>query len=230
MIAGIALAMTLFAAAPAAAEPAPVPSAEPAPVPAAGEAAATQKPERDLARIEAYLNSIRSLDADFVQETSDGQVAHGRLMLERPGRLRFEYSDGTPLLLVSNGRILTFIDYSVGQVTRWPIDDTPLGLLVRDHIDLAAAGAVFNAVALAGGRRLLVTVRDAAHPERGLLTLSFLERPGGLRLEGWEVVDAQGTVTRIRLENLRLDAVLADALWSFDDPRKLPSQRRRRRR
>ncbi len=221
MIAGMALAMTLFAAAPA---------SPPAPAPPAGEAPAAEKQDRDLARVEAYLNSIRSLEADFVQESSDGQVARGRVMLARPGRLRFEYSDGTPLLLVSNGKVLSFIDYSIGQVTRWPINDTPLGLLVRDHIDLAAAGAVLNAARTAGARRLLVTVRDPAHPERGLLTLSFLERAQGLRLEGWEVVDAQGTVTRVTLENIRLNSVLADALWSFDDPRKLPSQRRRRRR
>ncbi len=221
MIAGMVLAMTLFAAAP---------PAQPAPAPTADDATAARTLRRDLARIERYLNAIRSLEADFVQESPDGQVAHGRLMLARPGRLRFEYSDGTPLLLVSNGKVLTFIDYSVGQVTRWPINDTPLGLLVRERIDLAAAGAVLNAVESADARRLLVTVRDPAHPERGLLTLSFLDRSQGLRLEGWEVVDAQGTVTRVTLENIRLNVVLADALWSFDDPRKLPSQRRRRRR
>ncbi|MFQ5347901.1 MAG: outer membrane lipoprotein carrier protein LolA [Rhodothalassiaceae bacterium] len=209
------------------------PAAMPADVAVAGTAAAAADSDlaADLARIERYLNAIRSLEADFVQQSSDGSTARGRLMLERPGRLRFEYSDGTPLLLVSDGRTLSFIDYSIGQVTRWPIDDTPLALLVRDHIDLAAAGAVINRLPAADGtRRLVVSVRDPDQPERGLLSLDFTLGPQGLVLRGWEIVDAQGTVTRVTLTNLRTGVTLAAGLWSFDDPRHAPEQRRRRRR
>ncbi|RMD90584.1 MAG: outer membrane lipoprotein carrier protein LolA [Alphaproteobacteria bacterium] len=225
MIASIPLALALLLSAPQTATPADVAVA------ATPATTADTDPAADLARIESYLNAIRSLKADFVQRSSDGSTARGRLMLERPGRLRFEYNDGTPLLLVSDGRTLSFIDYSIGQVTRWPIDDTPLALLVRDHIDLAAAGAVINRMPAADGtRRLVVSVRDPDQPERGLLSLDFADGPQGLALIGWEIVDAQGTVTRVTLTNLRAGVTLAASLWSFDDPRHAPEQRRRRRR
>ncbi|MBK5910818.1 hypothetical protein CCR85_04840 [Rhodothalassium salexigens] len=188
----------------------------------------------DAARqaIEDYLNGIDTLRADFVQIGPDGGMTRGVLKIDRPGRLRFDYDDETPLLLVSDGATLTFIDYEVGQVTRWPIDETPLGLLVRDRIDLddpAATGLdlAFNPGALAG-----YWVLEARNPDGdipGTVDLTFVrEAQTGVRLLGWEVVDAQGYVTRVSLSDVTLGQTFADSTWTFDDPRGLPAKRRRR--
>lgn len=180
------------------------------------------------ARVERYLASLDTLEAHFVQIAPDGSASEGELSLDRPGKLRFEYTDKTPLLLVSDGEILTFIDYSIGQVTRWPIADTVLGLLVREDIDLADAEAIVNTRDTAEGEDIIVTARDPERPEQGLLSLEFAERADGLELTGWQVIDARGDITRVTLLDQRVNVALADGLWSFEDPRKLPSQRRRR--
>lgn len=190
-------------------------------------------PVRDsLSAVEEYLRSIDTLKADFVQQSPDGSVATGVLSLDRPGRLRFEYTDETPLLLVSDGDVLTFVDYSVGQVTRWPIEDTALGLLVADRIDLDDSDAVVGA-GPAEENIVSVTAKDPDRPEQGHLTL-FFEHGATLdedmALLGWEVVDGQGYLTRIRLTDTRTNVALDSGLWEFKDPRKLPSQRRKRRR
>ncbi|WP_281299913.1 MULTISPECIES: outer membrane lipoprotein carrier protein LolA [unclassified Iodidimonas] len=185
-------------------------------------------------KVEAFLNGIDTLKSDFIQIAENGTITRGVLSLDRPGRLRFEYTDETPLLLVSDGTLLSFIDYDVGQVTRWPIDDTPLGILVQKKIDLRAADAMVNSLEIGGQSVILVSVDDPANNQQGNLTLLIEETsqpdgPPSLSLRGWEVMDGQGAVTRIRLEKTRLNLALADEeLWSFKDPRTLPSQRRRR--
>ncbi|MFN5822052.1 MAG: outer membrane lipoprotein carrier protein LolA [Novosphingobium sp.] len=41
--------------------------------------------------------------ADFVQADANGQRVKGVLTLKRPGRIRFQYEKGVPMLIVSDG-------------------------------------------------------------------------------------------------------------------------------
>lgn len=193
----------------------------------------TGQPAADpLPEVEAYLNGIRTLTADFVQEAPDGAVTRGTLSLARPGRLRFEYADDTPLLIVADGKILTFIDYDVGQVTRWPIGDTPLAPLVAETIDFSRDVTVVGSGPGALANLVSVTARDPSRPGQGDLTLIFERLAGdrGLVLRAWRVLDAQGFVTTVSLSNVQTGAALESDLWTFDDPRGLPAKRRRPRR
>ena len=63
---------------------------------------------------------------------------------------------------------LTFIDYSVKQVQRWPIGNSPLGVLLNPDRDLGSAARV---VATGDPRLLSVEARDPKHPEYGRITI-----------------------------------------------------------
>lgn len=178
-----------------------------------------------LSRVEDYLNSIQSLEAGFIQRGPDGGVAEGTLSLERPGKLRFDYEDDIPLLLVSDGTTLTFVDYDVKQVTRWPIMDTPLGILVAREIDLS--GDMIVSTYQDDGGLLRVTIKDPKRMDEGYISLIFEQNPMVLR--AWDAIDAQGLVTRITLVNAEANVDLAKSLFTFKDPRALPFSGRRRR-
>lgn len=61
-------------------------------------AAALSAEERALVgRVERYLGDLQALAAPFIQVSSAGKMARGRLYLWRPGRLRFEYDPPTPI-------------------------------------------------------------------------------------------------------------------------------------
>jgi len=92
--------------------------------------------EQIIQKVQDNLNAVRSLKATFVQRGPEGNVDEGTIYIERPGKIRFEYSNDNPILVVSNGDMLSFIDYEINQVSRWPIDKTPLSVLVNDQIDL----------------------------------------------------------------------------------------------
>lgn len=177
-----------------------------------------------LDKIAKSLNAIRTLKADFIQRAPDGSVMEGVLYLERPGKLRFDYGKDAPFLLVSNGRLLTFVDYEVKQVSRWPISKTPLGILVDDEIKFDSKIEVPDIIRFAG--LLKVPVIDPKRQEYGYIILIFEEST--MELRAWESVDAQGYTTRVALVNPEYNVPIDKKQFTFKDPR--PSKRGPRRR
>ena len=160
------------------------------------------------------------MTADFTQTDRNGQVVTGVLTLKRPGRIRFQYQQGYPVLIVADGGALTFIDYSVRQVQRWPIKNSPLGVLLDPDRDLTTYA---TAAPSADPRLLSVEVRDRRHPEYGRLTLAFArdaKAPAGLLLQGWVQLDSQNHRTVIRLSDQRFNAPVAENAFAWVDPRR----------
>ena len=181
----------------------------------------SEQDRETVQRVEAYLNSVRSLAAEFVQIGPNGETAKGQVYLRRPGKLRFEYAPPSPLLLVADGRWLVLEDKELRHVDRWPVGDTPLAVLVADRVDLER-GVQVTEVKRSGGV-LRVTVVDRKRPGEGHLTMIFNETP--LELRQWEVHDAQGGVTHVSLQDAKVNVQLADKLFFYDHFGKVPGER-----
>lgn len=166
-------------------------------------------------RAEKYFASLESIRASFFQTSSEGGTAEGVFYLRRPGRLRIEYLPPTPILIVGDGILLHFHDTELGQVSDWPIFDTPLGALSSGDVsfngDLIVTGFRRRSGALA------ITLVKREDPGLGSLTLFFSEAP--MELRQWKVIDAQGLTTTIALFNAETNIDLDNRLFVFDDPR-----------
>lgn len=174
----------------------------------------------DLAQVQRHLQALTTMTAGFAQTDRAGKVLTGRLTLKQPGKIRFQYGQGVPLLIVAEGGALTFIDYSVNQVQRWPIRNSPLGVLLDPRRDLARYAKV---VPNADPRVISVEARDPRHPEYGRITLVLARdasAPAGLTLQGWVALDSQGNRTTVRLTDQRYGAPVSDGTFRWDDPRK----------
>ena len=57
----------------------------------------TAQDRADLARIETYLDTLRTLKAHFLQVAPNGALAEGTAWLDRPGRMRFQYDPAEPV-------------------------------------------------------------------------------------------------------------------------------------
>lgn len=172
----------------------------------------------DLRDVAASLKATTSLSADFSQTSADGKVLTGRMLLARPGKIRFQY-DKAKLLIVGNGRTLTFVDYGVNQVSQWPVKSTPLGILLASEPDLSGVAKI----AQTSDKGVIVEARDPKRPEFGALSILFRTSktaPGGLALAGWTSFDAQGGQTMVQLSNIRTNADLSKADFGFRDPRR----------
>ena len=182
-------------------------------------APAAAQSSSDLASAVAALRAISTMRADFVQSDIRGRQTRGVLTLKRPGKIRFQYEKGVPILIVSDGSALTFVDYSVRQVQRWPIKNSPLGALLDPNRDVAKYGQL-----LPSSRPNVVSVGvfDKAHPEYGTITLFFIRKPGapgGLELSSWASNDSQNNRTVISLSNQQYGMAVPDNTFRYNDPR-----------
>jgi outer membrane lipoprotein-sorting protein len=171
-----------------------------------------------LAEVAAHLRGISTMTADFVQTDRNGKSLSGKLSLKQPGKIRFQYQKGVPLLIVGDGHALTMIDYSVRQVSRWPVGNSPLSVLIDPKKDMSRFAKVVPS-AIPG--MLMVEARDPKHPEFGTITIAFAKGPGpaGLVLQGWTVLDAQNGRSTVRLTNQRFGVPISDKTFKWDDPR-----------
>jgi outer membrane lipoprotein-sorting protein len=173
----------------------------------------------DLDRAVGALRAIGTMQADFQQTDRNGQRMAGKLTIKRPGKIRFQYQPGVPLLIVGNGKALTMVDYEVRQVQRWPIGNSPLGALLDPTRDVKRFGTLQPAV---DPNIVSIEVRDGKHPEYGVITLIFARKPsapGGLELTSWVALDSQNRRTTIRLANQRYGMDVPDSAFRYVDPR-----------
>jgi outer membrane lipoprotein-sorting protein len=182
--------------------------------------------DEELEQAVGALRSISTMVASFTQTDRKGQTLSGTLTLKNPGKIRFEYAKGVDMLMVSDGHALTFIDYKVNQVQRWPIGNSPLGALLNPNRDVKQFGRV---IPTGNPDVYSIQVRIPKRPEYGVITLIFIKdaaSPGGLKLTSWVALDSQNQRTTVRLSNQRYGVAVPDSTFSFRDPR--PSSHRPR--
>ena len=172
-----------------------------------------------MARVVAHMQAVGSMTATFTQTDRNGQTLSGKLLLKRPGHVRFEYQKDVPLLIVADGKALTMIDYGVKQVQRWPIRNSPLAALLDPGQDLARFGKL---VPTSSDDVISVEVRDVKRPEFGVITMIFVKQagaPGGYTLSGWVALDSKDNRTSIRLRDIKYNGGVADSAFTWKDPR-----------
>lgn len=148
-----------------------------------------------LAKIEQTLNSATTFQARMQQLDADGKRTTGVVWMKRPGQMRLAYDPPTPLVLVANEGKVVFRDNQLDQTTVIPMERTPLGLLLRQHISLSDDVTVTGFAHESG--LVQVSLVRTSSPGDGSLTLVFHDKPISLR--SWSVLDAQGRETRVTL-------------------------------
>jgi len=166
-----------------------------------------------VTRIERYLNDIKTMQARFVQVSSNGAYAEGELYLDRPGHLRFDYDPPSPVLIIANGLSLLYYDEELKEATFLPLWETPLWFLIReevrldDNVDIVAIEEALGT--------LRITLRDPEAPDGGEVTLIFSDEP--LTLKKWELTDPQGIQTQVSLVNPVYGVEVDAELFKYGD-------------
>jgi outer membrane lipoprotein-sorting protein len=171
----------------------------------------------DMARLKAHIAGAHTMTANFTQTDARGRSSAGKMELKRPGKVRFEYGSGD-LLLVANGKTLTVLDYQVGQKSSYPLNRTPLGVLLSSSPNLKGRAEI-----VPSGNSNVVTVRARDPAQYGSLTLVFMRNgsaPGGLQLYGWTAIDGQNRRTTVKLSNVRYNVAVPESAFTYTDPKK----------
>ena len=169
----------------------------------------------DIKRIEAYLNDLTTLSARFLQVSSSGDYAEGRLYISRPGLMRIDYAPPAKIEIVADGVSLIYHDKELEQVSHIDLADTPANVLLQKNIRFTRGPLrVRNVSRSPGIIRLNVVKQD--DPQEGTVTLVFSDRP--LTLKKWTITDAQGIVTTVSLLRSRFSITIDPKIFKFKDP------------
>ncbi|MFN3213805.1 MAG: LolA family protein [Henriciella sp.] len=179
---------------------------EPAPQPVAtnGEVPASEWPAI-LSSASTALAAAETASGKFMQTNVDGTITTGTFALNRPGRMRFDYDDPTPILIVSDGTTVAMEDSELETVDRIPIGATPLGLILSTDLNVDEDVEVLSI--LTSEDRVGIRVSDASGELEGTLTMVF--DADSYDLLGWLTVDGNYQTTVVDLvdveTNVRVD-------------------------
>ncbi|MEM9938630.1 MAG: outer membrane lipoprotein carrier protein LolA [Pseudomonadota bacterium] len=166
-----------------------------------------------LEAISEALSAAQTAKGKFQQVNADGSVSSGSFALRRPGRVRFDYDDPTPILIVSDGATVAMEDRDLETVDRIPLASTPLGLLLDDRLDFDEEVDVINV--FRNEERISVTVQDATGEVEGDLTMVFAA--GTYDLLGWLTLDANFQTTVVELSDVEQNIRLNPRLFRIDE-------------
>jgi outer membrane lipoprotein-sorting protein len=181
----------------------PQPATQPVVTAAAAVApAASAEPlsERQVVeRVNAYFNGISTLVSDFVQTGGDGRRLGGRLYLQRPGKIRFEYDTPATIEVVADGSSVAVRDSKLATQDLYSIGQTPLKFLLRERINLGQDIAVTAAAVEPEGARIVLEDKSTLG---GTSKITLFFDKDLQALKRWRIIDPQGFTTIVELTNL----------------------------
>ena len=155
---------------------------------------------------------MKILKADFSQTNPDDTISSGKILIKRPGRMRFEYNkpDKT-LVLVSAGALAIFDPKGDEDPIIYPIKNNPISLILKGEVDLLNSGIV--AKYKVSAEKAILTIRDPKKPQRGSVELVLVgTKP---ELEKFSIKNENGSSTSISLKDIEYPKKLNETLFSI---------------
>jgi len=165
------------------------------------------------AKVSSYLSSLQTLVGNFVQVGPDGSKTKGDFYIQKPGKVRFEYDDPSPIAIIADGSSLAVRDRKLATQDIYPLSQTPLRFLLSDRIDLlkdtnvvsVTSDEVYISVTIEEKQALIGTSR---------LMLMIGTKDG--QLKQWTVTDPQGYDTTVAVYNLDANKKVDPGLFKID--------------
>jgi outer membrane lipoprotein-sorting protein len=168
-------------------------------------------------RVNMYLMSVQTMTGDFVQVGPDGRRAEGKIFLQKPGRIRFEYNPPSPIELVADGNSLVVRDRLLSTQDLYPLSQTPLRFLLADRIDLLRET---NVTSVSADDTFISLQIEEKHTLGGTHKVLLMFSAKDMQLKQWTVTDPQGYDTTVALYNLDLGKKLDPAMFVINYERK----------
>ncbi|MBN9063439.1 MAG: outer-membrane lipoprotein carrier protein LolA [Rhizobiales bacterium] len=205
-VAGLLAASAALAQSPPMPPPRPgAPTAAPAAnAPVAGQRTGVSLDQATIVeKANAYLNSLSALSADFTQVGGDGRQYRGKLYVQKPGKLRFEYDPPAVIQVISDGTSVVVRDRKLATQDMYAIGQTPLKFLLKSQIDLSRDTSVIR-VGTEGNNASLTLEDRNTFGGVSRITLNF--DASSFILKSWRIRDPQGHDTFVALSNIDTSA------------------------
>ena len=170
--------------------------AAPALVP--GEARAQALSASTAQKIADHFSSVKTMQGEFVQFGPRGEQTGGKFFIERPGKLRFNYDEPSPMRVIADGQNVVIGNQKLKTWDIYPLSKTPLSLLLAQKIDLSAD--MVRKVKEDPDLTTIVLGNKSIFGD-SLITMMFDTKTYDLRQ--WTITDAQAKETSVIIMNVQ---------------------------
>lgn len=172
------------------------------------------KDQVEITKIQAYLNGLRNIQADFIQIDDQGVSVTGKIAIARPGKMRVTYDPPSHDFIVADGSMVHIWNSDLKSQTNVEEGTSLAEFILRDPVRLNGEVVVTRFEHFPGKAEL--TLEQRSDPSAGSLTLIFEDRP--LILRQWRVLDPEGHTIGVSLQNMRDDIQFPDSMFNFIAP------------
>ena len=202
------------------APPKPAAAAKPAPAAAAPGAVSAQDA---VQRANAYFNASPTMIGDFLQISGEGRRLEGKVYVQRPGRMRFEYAKPATVEVVADGTSVAIRDRKLHTQDLYLIGQTPLKFLTKERIDISRDTKVLDVKSDANAVSILIEDKATLG---GTSRIKLIFDPGSFALKQWTVRDPQGVETVVSLFNVDFNRKPDAELFKIDLEKMIDTPRR----
>ena len=165
------------------------------------------------AQVNKFFKNLNTLEADFIQVSSSGNVSNGKIYFDLPGKLRIDYSKPNNLLITSKGFWIIIQDRNLKTTNNIPLNQTPFSILIEKQINLSNKTIKTEFENKSG--IISLTMKSLNNEQAGQLILEFSEQP--FNLKKWIIKDNFGDVTTVLIQNAKYNKKLSHLLFFPDD-------------
>ena len=90
------------------------------------QAKVTKKDAKTVARISKHFASVPTMMGEFVQFGPNGEQTGGRFFIKRPGKVRFDYTKPSPILVKADGKTVGIHNRKLKTWDFFRLSKTPL--------------------------------------------------------------------------------------------------------
>ena len=164
-------------------------------------------------KVENFFNSLKSMEADFIQVSPSGKISNGKIYLDLPGKLRIDYEKPNNLLITCKGFWLTIQNRVLKTTNNIPLESSPFSILIKKKLNLDNEFLGTDLKNKSGIISLKITSKTNKKAEG--LTLEFSEKP--FNLKKWIINDIFGEKTTVLIQNAKYNNKLSHLLFFPDD-------------
>jgi outer membrane lipoprotein-sorting protein len=161
-------------------------------------------------RIADHFSSVKTMMGEFVQFGPRGEQTGGKFFIERPGKLRFNFEDPSPLRVIADGRNVVVGNVKLKTWDIYPLSKTPLSLLLSERIDLTSA-----TVRSVREETDLTTIVLGNKSIFGDSTITMMFDTKTFDLRQWTITDAQNKDTSVMVYNVRNGVAMDERVFSI---------------
>ena len=173
------------------------------------ELSASIKTENNFHAVKEYLKNLNTLEASFIQMSSDGDIKRGKIFFNLPGKLRIDYFEPDDLLITSNGFWLTVQNKKLKQTNNLPLEKTPLNLFLNKKFNFEDNSNIKFTI-----ENDVITLTFSEDQKESKFELEFYSNP--LRLRKWVIIDEFENKTSVMLQNIKMDVKLSNKIFIPD--------------